>query len=180
VTNPTVVIEQELGKSIKVVSGLGPGVSGRYEINIDGKTVLMDANGVISAGYSVVYMDAENPANATIFSDHLTPAIADSKLKNQLYKIYRAPSGTAYIYDIDPVTSIGTYLQLGQAAISEWVVTGVTNSFTLPTTPVNNRIALYVNGVYYDDTNYTLTDTAVVWSGSFNIDPPDTVKVFFF
>jgi hypothetical protein len=69
---------------------------------------------------------------------------------------------------------------LGQASIGEWHVTGVTNTFTLPTLPPNDRIALHVNGVLYSDSVYTLSGTLVEWSGSFDIATYDTVSVFFF
>ena len=178
--NPTIVIEQELGKSIRIVEGLGPGVEGRYEVNADGTSIVIDDDGIVSTAYSVVFIDAENPADATIFSDHLTPAVANPKLKDKPYKIYRTPAGTAFVYDIDPGTNVGSYIRLGQASISEWHVKGVTNTFTLPTVPPNNRIALHVNGVLYSNDVYTLTGTLVEWSGSFDIATYDTVSVFFF
>jgi hypothetical protein len=177
---PTIVIEQELGKSIRIVEGLGPGVAGRYEVNADGKSIVIEDDGTVSTAYSVVFIDAENPADATIFSDHLTPAVANPKLKDKPYKIYRSPNGTAFVYDVDPDTGVGSYIMLGQASISEWHVTGVTNNFTLPTLPPNNRIALHVNGVLYSDSVYTLSGTSVEWSGSFDIATYDTVSVFFF
>jgi len=178
--NPTVVIEQELGGSIRIVDGLGPGVEGRYEVNVDGKSIIIEDDGSVSTAYSVVFMNSEDPASATIFSDHLTPAIANPKLKNKPYKLYRAPSGTTYVYDVDPDTNIGTYIPIGQAAISEWRTTGLSNNFTLPTTPVNGRIGLFINGVHYDDTVYAIAGTSVSWSGSFPIEPSDNIKVFFF
>lgn len=177
---PTVVIEQELGKSIKIVDGLGPGVEGRYEVNADGTSIVIDDDGTVSTAYSVVFTNTEDPSTSTIFSDHLTPAVANPTLKNKPYKIYRTPSGSAFVYDVDPDTDIGQYVALGQAVIREWRVTGVTNNFSLPYIPPNNRIMLYVNGVYYDETNYALAGQAVSWSGPFTIEPYDTVKIFFF
>jgi hypothetical protein len=169
-----------LGKSIKVIEGLGPGVAGRYEVNIDGTSLVMEEDGALSTAYSVVFTNDEDPASATILSDHLTPAVANPKLKNKPYQIYRTPSGSAFIYDVDPDTEVGQYVALGQAAIREWRVTGVTNNFTLPYTPPNSRIMLFINGVHYDEVNYALTGTAVSWAGPFPIESYDTVKVFFF
>jgi hypothetical protein len=176
----TVVIEQELGKSIKIVEGLGPGVAGRYEVNIDGTSLVADASGVLSTAFSIVFIDNEDPALASIFSNHYTPALADPRLAAKPYKIYRTPSGSSYVYDVDPITGIGGYLKLGSTNISEWRVSGLaSNSFDLPYVPPNNRIMLFINGVHYDDSQYTLSETSVVWAGSFDIEPFDMVKVLF-
>ena len=177
---PTVVIEQELGKSIKIIDGLGPGIAGRYEVNVDGTSLVIDEAGVVSTAFSLVFINNEVPSQATIFSNHYTPAVADPRLAAKPYKIYRTPSGSSFIYDIDPETNIGQYFLLGQAAIREWRVFGLTsNQFDLPHSPPNDRIMLFINGVHYDETQYTLVGTSVTWSGSFNIEPFDTVKVFF-
>ena len=177
-TNPTVVIEQELGKSIKIIEGLGPGVSGRYEVNVDNTSLVIDDQGVVSTAYSVVFVDKEDVASSTIFSHHLTPAVSDPRLINKPYKIYRTPSGSAYIYDVDPVTGIGAYLPLGQATIREWRTSGVTNTFDLPYQPSGN-IMLFINGTLYDDQVYSISGVTVSWSGSFPIEPSDSIKIFF-
>jgi hypothetical protein len=176
----TVVIEQELGKSIKIVEGLGPGVAGRYEVNVDGTSLVVDGDGILSTAFSIVFIDTEDPLLATIFSNHFTPALSDPRLAAKPYKIYRTPSGSSYIYDVDPTTYFGNYLRLGQATISEWRVSGLTsNSFNLPYVSPNNRIMLFINGVHYDDSQYTLSAMSVVWAGSFNIEPYDMVKILF-
>lgn len=179
-TSPRVVIEQELGKSIKIVEGLGPGVAGRYELNVDGTSLVIEEDGTVSTAYSVVFINSENPVSASIFSDHLTPAVANPKLRNKPYKIYRTPTGTTFVYDVDPTTGAGQYIALGQVSIQEWRASGLSGNFSLPLEPPKDRIMLFINGVYYDDTYYDLSGIQVNWTGPFPIEPCDAVKVFFF
>ena len=46
---PAIMIEEELGKTIKVNAASGPRVPGRYDVNYDGVTITADTNGVLSA-----------------------------------------------------------------------------------------------------------------------------------